>query len=139
MPRFDTLAVGDPLPERAFTPTNVSLFLYNAAIWNPHRIHYDERYTTEVEHHPGVVVDGPLQGDWLTQVVLEWLGEDGTLVAFEYANRRASCLGETLTAGGTVAALDAASGEVTVDLAIRNADGEVTTPGRAVVRLTNGG
>lgn len=137
MPRFDTLNIGDPLPERAFTPTNVSLFLYNAAIWNPHRIHYDERYTTGVERHPGVVIDGPLQGDWLTQVVLEWLGEDGALVAFEYANRRASYLGETLTAGGTVAALDAASGEVTVDLAIRNADGAITTPGRAVVRLTS--
>ena len=64
---LNTLAVGDPLPERTYTPGNVSLFLYNAAIWNAHRIHYDERFTMVHEGHPAVVVDGPLQGDWLTQ------------------------------------------------------------------------
>jgi len=35
------LTVGDSLPDRKHTPTNVSLFLYNAAVWNAHRIHYD--------------------------------------------------------------------------------------------------
>lgn len=130
---------GDALPERACTATNVSLFLYNAAIWNPHRIHYDERYTTDVEQHPGIVIDGPLQGDWLSQVVLEWLGEDGVLVEFEYSNRRAAYLGETLTAGGSVASVDAGTGEVALELAVRNARGEVTSPGRAVVRITRDG
>ena len=77
--RFDEIQVGDALPERAFTATNVSLFLYNAAIWNAHRIHYDEPYTTGVEKHPAVVIDGPLQGDWMSQCVLDWLGDDGAL------------------------------------------------------------
>jgi 3-methylfumaryl-CoA hydratase len=130
-----TVKIGDALPERRYTPTNVSLFLYNAAIWNAHRIHYDERYTTEVEKHPGIVVDGPLQGDWLTQTVLEWLGEDGTLVHFQYSNRKASYLGETLTSGGTVTGVDPRSGEVRLDLFIKNAAGDITTPGSATVRL----
>ena len=134
MPTLDTLQIGDSLPERAHHATNVSLFLYNAAIWNAHRIHYDERYTTEVEKHPGVIIDGPLQGDWLTQVVLEWSGEDGRLVEFEYSNRRASMIGETLTAGGTVDAID---GElVTLNIFIRNEAGDIATPGRAVVRFS---
>ena len=76
--RIDDLQVGDPLPERQHTPSSVSLFLYNAAVWNPHRIHYDETYTTAVEGHPGIVVDGPLQGDWLAQCVANWLQEDTT-------------------------------------------------------------
>src|SRR6185295_19033358 len=67
--RLPDLKVGDTLPGRSHTPTNVSLFLYNAAVWNPHRIHYDEAYTTQVEHHPAIVIDGPLQGDWLAQCV----------------------------------------------------------------------
>jgi hydroxyacyl-ACP dehydratase HTD2-like protein with hotdog domain len=134
MRTLDSLQVGDSLPERAHRATNVSLFLYNAAIWNAHRIHYDERYTTEVEKHPGVIIDGPLQGDWLTQVVLEWSGEDGQLIEFEYSNRRASVIGETLTAGGTV---DAIEGElVTLKIFIRNEAGDITTPGRAVVRFS---
>ncbi|MGR8921483.1 MAG: hypothetical protein ACU85V_17850, partial [Gammaproteobacteria bacterium] len=89
MPSLDNIQVGDALPRREHTATNVSLFLYNAIVWNAHRIHYDERYTVEVEKHPGVIIDGPLQGDWLSQVVVNCLGEDGELLEFEYSNRRA--------------------------------------------------
>jgi len=135
MPRLQDLTLDLSIPSREHTPTNVSLFLYNAAIWNPHRIHYDEIYTTQVERHPGVVIDGPLQGDWLTQVVLDWLGEDGTLVEFEYTNRRASYLGATLTAVGRISGIDAPTRTVTLDIGIVAADGAVLTPGRAVVRL----
>ncbi len=134
MPDINNIKIGDTLPERQHTASNVSLFVYNAAVWNPHRIHYDERYTTEVEGHPGVVIDGPLQGDWLTQVVTRWLGEKDELIEFEYSNRRASMLGETLTAGGTISAIDGS--EVTLDLWIKNERDEVTTPGRAVARLS---
>ncbi|GIS02166.1 MAG: hypothetical protein CM15mP103_07170 [Gammaproteobacteria bacterium] len=48
--------------------------LYNASLWNGHRIHFDMPYATEVEGYPGLVVAGPLMGDWLHQVVDEWLG-----------------------------------------------------------------
>jgi hydroxyacyl-ACP dehydratase HTD2-like protein with hotdog domain len=132
---FSTLKVGEALPERSYTATNVSLFCYNAAIWNPHRIHYDERYTTEVEKHPAVVIDGPLQGDWLSQAVVNWIGDGATLVSFGYSNRKASYLGETLTSGGTITAIDKATGEVTVDIQIRNEQDEITSPGTAVVRF----
>lgn len=136
MLNLNELENGQALPERSYEPSNVSLFLYNAAIWNPHRIHYDERYTREVEKHPGVVIDGPLQGDWLTQAVIEWLdaqGVAGQLVEFEYSNRRASYLGETLTVGGTISAVS--KGRVSFELFVKNEQGEVTTPGRATVQL----
>jgi 3-methylfumaryl-CoA hydratase len=38
----------------------VLLFRYSALTFNPHRIHYDRRYTTQVEDYPGLVVHGPL-------------------------------------------------------------------------------
>ena len=133
MSLLETLTVGDALPERTHKASNVSLFLYNAAVWNAHRIHYDERYTTEVEKHPGVVIDGPLQGDWLSQAVVNWVGGQGTLVEFEYSNRRASIVGETLVAGGSVQAIE--GNEVTLDLFLRNEAGDITTPGSATVRF----
>ena len=129
------LSVGEALPERSYTATNVSLFLYNAAIWNPHRIHYDEPYTTNVENHPGVVIDGPLQGDWLNQVVVNWIGDSATLTSFNYSNRRASYLGETLTSGGAITAIDIESGAVDLEIFIKNEDGDVITPGTAQVRF----
>jgi 3-methylfumaryl-CoA hydratase len=135
-PRIQDIKTGDPLPERTFTPTNVSLFLYNAAIWNSHRIHYDQNYTTGVEKHPAIVVDGPLQGDWLTQAVINWLGNAGQLETFEYSNRRASYLGETLTSGGHITSVDAKAGAVTLDLFIKNEACKIITPGSAMVRFT---
>ena len=133
--KISELTVGEALPERSYTATNVSLFLYNAAIWNPHRIHYDEPYTTDVEKHPGVVIDGPLQGDWLNQVVVNWMGDSAALTSFNYSNRRASYLGETLTSGGAISAIDKDAGTVDLELFIKNENGDVITPGRAQVRF----
>lgn len=127
--------VGDALPERELTPDNVQLFLYNAALWNAHRIHFDEPYTREVEGYPGLVIAGPMLGDWLNQCVEEWLGDHGRLVSIEYSNRAATYIGETLTSGGTVIEVDPASGSVRVEVFIKNADGEVVTPGVATAVL----
>ena len=134
--RIADLKVGDALPERSHTPTNVSLFLYNAAVWNPHRIHYDETYTTQVERHPAIVIDGPLQGDWLAQCVTNWLADDGVLVRFHYSNRKATYLGDTLVSGGRITAIDVDRKLVTVELFVKNAAGEVTSPGGATARLS---
>jgi 3-methylfumaryl-CoA hydratase len=136
MVNFREIAAGQALPEREFTATNASLFCYNAAIWNPHRIHYDETYTTEVEKHPKIVIDGPLQGDWLSQIVVNWVGEEAELLKFDYSNRRASYLGETLKSGGKVLKVDEKTGLVEVELFLKNEDGEITSPGSATVRFS---
>ena len=70
---LEKIKIGYKIPEEQHTATNVSLFLYNAVVWNAHRIHYDESYTTTVEKHPAIVIDGPLQGDWLSQLVVNSL------------------------------------------------------------------
>ncbi len=130
---LEQLTVGAELPQRQHTATNVSLFMYNAAVWNAHRIHYDETYTTEVEGHPAIVIDGPLQGDWLSQVALNWAGAQGRILSFNYSNRKASYLGEVLTSGGAVTAVDIGNRLVEVTLFIKNELGEVVTPGAATV------
>jgi len=132
MSRIASIKPGDPLPEREFKPDNVQLFLYNAALWNAHRIHFDYPYATEVEGYPGLVIAGPLIGDWLTQCVIEWLGSDGELKSIEYSNRKAAYIGETLRSGGKVLSLERESGSVELELYIRN-KAEVVTPGVATV------
>lgn len=130
-----SLKVGDALPERSHDCTNVQLMLYNAALWNGHRIHFDEPYARDVEGYPGLVIAGPLLGDWMNQCVEEWLGDKGVLTGIEYSNRIASYIGETLVSGGTVTGYDPASGELTIEVFIRNGDGEVAAPGVARARL----
>ena len=130
---LEKLNVGTELPQRQHSATNVSLFMYNAAVWNAHRIHYDETYTTEVEGHPAIVIDGPLQGDWLSQVALNWVGAQGKVTSFGYSNRKASYLGEVLTSGGAVTAVDLQNLQVELALFIKNEAGDVVTPGNATV------
>jgi 3-methylfumaryl-CoA hydratase len=135
MSRFKSIKPGDPLPERQFKPDNVQLFLYNSALWNAHRIHYDYPYATDVEGYPGLVIAGPLLGDWITQCVIEWLGDDGKLTSVEYSNRKASYIGETLRSGGKVVSSEQDSGTVELDMYIKNEADEVITPGTAIVRF----
>jgi len=127
------VAVGDTLPEQFHTPDNVQLMFYNAALWNGHRIHFDEPYAKEVEGYPGLVIAGPLLGDWLNQVVELWLGESGRLTKIEYSNRVASYIGETLTAGGNVTAVE--GNTITIEVYIKNEDGDVIAPGVATAEI----
>ena len=135
MSRIESIKPGDLLPERRFQPDNVQLFLYNAALLNAHRIHFDHPYATEVEGYPCLVIAGPLLGDWLTQSVIEWLGEDGTLTSIEYSNRKASYIGEVLRSGGKVVSSNQDAGTAELEMYIRNEADEVITPGAAVVRF----
>jgi hydroxyacyl-ACP dehydratase HTD2-like protein with hotdog domain len=133
MPQHTTVEIGERLPTRKYTPDTVQLFLYNAAIWNAHRIHYDLPYAQQTEGHPALLVDGPLQGDWLTQLVYDWMDDGDELIGFRYSNRRAAYLGDTLTASGEVSAQE--NGRLTLTLQLTNGSGEVTTQGVATVLL----
>ncbi len=135
MERFNALQVGDGLPEREFECGIVQQMLYNAVLWNGHRIHYDEAYAKDVEGYPGLVVAGPLLGDWLHQCVEEWLGDDGRILSIDYSNRVASYVGETLTSGGTVSELRPDRGEAVIDVFVKNVEGTVLAPGRVEVRF----
>ena len=129
-------AVGMAIPERQHYCDEVQQMLYNASLWNGHRIHFDMPYATEVEGYPGLVMAGPLMGDWLHQVVDEWLGDAGTITGIEYSNRIAAYVGDTVTAGGTITAYDESTGQVTLEVFVKNERDEILTPGVVTVRLT---
>lgn len=46
----------------------VDLFLFSAALWLPHRIHYDRDYT-RTEGHEDLLVHGPLQAAIATEMI----------------------------------------------------------------------
>ncbi|WP_445503832.1 FAS1-like dehydratase domain-containing protein [Microvirga sp. G4-2] len=66
-------------PMKAETPL---LFRYSALTFNGHRIHYDRRYTTEVEGYPGLVVHGPLQAALLCNYATELRSAPPTRFSF---------------------------------------------------------
>ena len=98
---IDDVAVGDVLPPAIRQAGRTQLFLYSAATWNPHRIHYDTDFARS-EGHVDVIVHGPLQGAWLTQYLTDWMGPLGRLVSAGWQNRASALPDEDLTFSGTV-------------------------------------
>lgn len=135
---MENLNPGDELPGRQYKPDNVQNFMYSAAIWNAHRIHFDYPYTTEVEGYPGIVMSGPMLGDWLTQCIVEWLEDKGRIVHLEYSNRKAAYIGETVTSGGIITSIDQQNGTANLDVFIKNEAGDIIAPGAAVVQFDQG-
>jgi acyl dehydratase len=128
----DDVAVGDELPPVVRNASRAQLFLYSAATWNPHRIHYDIDYA-RFEGHPDIIVHGPLQGAWLTQYVTDWAGPGARLVSAGWQNRASGLPEHDLTFTGGVVAMD--GDEVRVEIAETDPTGRVLLTGWAVVRL----
>ena len=129
---IDDVAAGDELPPVVKRASRAQLFLYSAATWNPHRIHYDAEYA-RYEGHPDIIVHGPLQGAWLTQYVTDWMGPRGRLLAAGWQNRASALPDQDLTFRGRVTAVD--GDRVELEVWEEAPDGRVLMPGRATVRL----
>jgi hydroxyacyl-ACP dehydratase HTD2-like protein with hotdog domain len=134
----EDLAVGDELPVVVKHASRAQLFLYSAATWNPHRIHYDKDYAI-TEGLPDVIVHGPLQGAWITQYFTDWAGPLGRLVSVSWQNRRSALPDTDYEVRGVITAVDAATGDVAIDAREQTPDGDVLVPVKAVVRLPRRG
>lgn len=132
------LRVGDTLGPVRHRPDPVTLFLYSAVLWNPHRIHYDADYARDVAGHPGVVVPGPLQGVFLEQLLIAW-ARPGTLVELRYRNRSAAYLGDELVVEGRVTEVDPDGHRTRCEVRVVTAEGRTTTTGEGLVELPSPG
>ena len=133
-PTMSTVQIGDELPKMKKQASEAELFLYSAASFNPHRIHYDRAYAN-FEGHDDLVVHGPLQGSWLTQFVTDWAGPRARLLSIEWQNRASAFVGDELIFAGTVTAIDQANTSVELEISEKNIDGTLLMPAKADVRL----
>lgn len=133
---FEDVHEGDELPPMVKNASRAQLFLYSAATWNPHRIHYDKDYAA-TEGHPDVLVHGPLQGAWLSQFVTDWMGPRGRLLNLSWQNRARAFPESDLTFRGRVTATyrEGERNIVELELHEENHRGEVLMPGKARVAL----
>jgi hydroxyacyl-ACP dehydratase HTD2-like protein with hotdog domain len=131
-PHVEDLVPGQELPVVVRNASRVQLFLYSAATWNPHRIHYDVDYA-RIEGHPDVIVHGPLQGAWLSQYVTDWAGPQGRILGLSWQNRASALPEQDYEMRGRVTAVD--GDVVSLDVWEQSPDGAVLMPGQAQVRL----
>ena len=126
-------AVGDEVPRLERRPDEVDLFMFSAAAWLLHRVHYDADFTTGHDGHPGLLVHGPLQGAWMMHAVQSWLGVRVRPRSVTYRHFAPAYVGDGLECGGTVTAVEEDSFDA--DLWVRKTDGTITTRGSASFNL----
>lgn len=118
--------------ERTHTASLRTLVQYAGASGDFYEMHYDLPFAQE-RGHAELSVHGLLKAAWLGQLVDDWWAGRGRLVAFEVSYRGMDFREQPVTCGGEVVGRSG----TTVELALwtRNADGETTTAGAAVVEL----
>ena len=104
-------------------------------------IHMDSDYAKNVAKLPDVIVMGNLKLAYIANALEEWAGEDGWIQKLAVEYRKMDVVHSTLTARGKVAKKYQEDAKNLVDLEVwvENEQGEVTTPGRAVVSLPSRG
>jgi hydroxyacyl-ACP dehydratase HTD2-like protein with hotdog domain len=134
---FEDVKEGDSIPEQSTVVDPRQMFFFSAATYNGHRIHYDHAWATDVEGHPDVLVQGPLQAALMTKTITDWIGPGGRLVRISLQNRSSAFPGEALRFAGRIVARREANGLGLVDLEIRGLKGsdDVLMPGTATVCL----
>jgi hydroxyacyl-ACP dehydratase HTD2-like protein with hotdog domain len=140
MPRldFEDVAPGQELALLEIGPlTTVHLMRWSAAIENWHKIHYDQPFAVGHDKLPALLINGSLKQNFIVRLLKDWVGQTGWVWKVRYQFRAMNAVGETLTVWAKVTDTRRAEafGLVDLELGIRNAKGEESTPGSAVVAL----
>jgi len=138
-PCYEDIEVGQEIPAIVKMPSTMQLFMFSAATWNLHRIHYDADFAREHDHLPGVLAHRPLLGSFLAQVLTDWAGDGGRLLRLEWSNRGPAVPGDRLTCRGRVTGkrLEAGKGIIECDVWVEKENGDIIVPGKAEVALAS--
>lgn len=135
MEASDVLRDGEVTPV-THTYRTLELFLFSAATWNPHRVHYDESYAVGVEGHDSLLVQGPLQAVHIFQALTEALVDGARLTSVRYRHLAPLHAGQPVVVTGRLTDLDPDARSATVEMRMEVTEtGQQTTTGTAVVRL----
>jgi acyl dehydratase len=140
MTYFEDVEVGMALPTLEKTPTTRQLVMYAGASGDFYPIHYDLEIARE-SGIPNVILHGALKNAFLGQLVMDWIGEAGTLKKLSVRYRGMDVHGKTLYCKGVVKRKYVEKGLhlVECDIWIENDDDEKNTQGSALVSLPSTG
>jgi acyl dehydratase len=100
-------------------------------------IHMDADYAKNVAKLPDVIVMGNLKLAYIANALTDWAGDDAWIQKLFVEYRKMDVVNKTISAKARVTKKYEEGGKHLLDLDIwvENEDGEVTTPGRATMRL----
>ncbi len=104
-------------------------------------IHMDPDYAKNVAKLPDVIIMGNLKAAYIANALTAWAGDEGWLRKIAVDYRKMDNVNTTVSAKAKVTGKREEAGKHLVDLDVwlENEDGDVTTPGSAVVSLPSRG
>ncbi len=104
----------ETIPPLVKEPTTTQLFLFSAATWNAHRIHYD-RPSAEAEGYPDVIVQAHLHASFVAEAVMRAIGNRGRVVRLGWQNRGIAVPGDRLVCSGRATGATRADDGIHID------------------------
>ena len=131
---WNKISEGDEIPAITKKPTYMQLFMFSAITWNRHLIHYNAEYA----HHDGlqnVAIHRALIGNFLAQLLSDWIGEDGKVAKVEWNVRATAVPGDTLVCKGRVLKkrIEGNTKIVECEIWVEKEGGEMIAPGKGEV------
>lgn len=130
---MDLFHQGTVLGPDTWEPGPLQVFLFSAATWNPHRIHYDTAYARS-EGYADTIVQGPLQGALLESFLTSQAGARASLDEFTYRHAAPAPVGERYVLEGWVVDVLAPGPIAVCEVSLTMRDGTVTTRGTGHLR-----
>ena len=136
---FEDVAEGQEIAELKKNCSTQQLVLWAAGSGDFYQIHYDPPFATDIARLPGIIVHGALKHGFLGQLVSDWVGDPRAVKRVGCAYRGMDYPDQDIVCKGVVTAKKREGGENLVELEIwtENPEGQKTTPGTAVVRLSS--
>jgi acyl dehydratase len=131
---YEDVAVGSEITPLVKQPTTRQLVMWAGAVGDYNPIHYDKDFA-QGRGLSGVIVQGQLAGSFLSQLITDWIGEEGMVRKLSCSYKGMNYPGESLICKGKVTKKYVEQGEHYVECSIwvEKAKGEKTVSGMAVV------
>lgn len=139
LPAFESLQVGDRIPDATYPITREALVRYAGASGDFNPIHWNQR-AAQLVGLPDVIVHGMLTMATASRSVTDWLGDPAGVLEYSTRFTRTVAVpddgvGATVEVSGVIGELSAGDRTARVDLTVKAAGVTVLGKARVVVRL----
>ncbi len=133
---YEDVEAGTELPTLIKQPTTQQLVMWAGASDDYYQIHYDKDFA-QANRLPGVIVHGWLTFSFVTQLVTDWIGDEGTVRKVGCSYRGMNFPGEDTICKGKVTKKYVEDGQHVVECEVwaENPRGEILVPANATVVL----
>lgn len=99
--RWENVSAITQIPELIVCPDHTQVFMFSAATWNRHHIHYSKDAAIS-EGLPDIVVQRALIGNFLARLITDWIGDSAYLSKLAWKVTRSALPGKDIVCRGKI-------------------------------------